>query len=97
MTDRADEAVGVALETGERAPKHFVRRAIAVNVRRHKRADAALVSVLHDRDETFLAEFLAEVHEASAAPGAVSCACQFHKVVKEYCCARAAGGTGGEY
>ena len=31
------------------------------------------------REEAFLAEFLSEVHEASAAPRAVSCACEFHK------------------
>ena len=48
MPDGADEAIGVARQPGERAPEHLVGGAIAVNIRRQERADAAVIGVLDD-------------------------------------------------
>ena len=79
VPDSADEAVGIAWQTGERASEHFIGGAVAVNVRRHESADAALVSVLNDLEEAFFAQRLAEVHVASAAPGSVCGSCEVHK------------------
>ena len=79
VSDRADEAVGIARQTGERASEHFIGGAVAVNVRRHERADTALVSVLNDLEDAFFAERFAEVHVASAAPGSESSAGNVHK------------------
>ena len=79
MADRADEAVGFAGQSSERASEHFVRGAVAINVRSHERADTALVSVLNDAKKAFFTEQLAKVHVTSAAPGSVGRACQVHK------------------
>ncbi len=83
MADRADEAVGIAGQTIESASKHFIRGAIAVNIRGHERSNAALVGVLNDVKKAFFTERLAKVHVASAAPGSVCCACQVHKSVSQ--------------
>src|SRR5439155_10792709 len=80
VSDRADEAVGIAWQAGERASEHFIGGAVAVNVRGHERADALPVGVLNDLEKAFFAERLTEVHVASAAPGSKSSAGNVHKI-----------------
>src|SRR5262249_3228800 len=78
MADGADEAVGVALKTIESVSEHFIRGAVAVDVRSHERADTALVGAPNDAEKAFFTERLAKMHVTSAAPGSVGRACQVH-------------------
>ena len=80
MPDRADQAVGITRQAGERATEHFVGGTVAVNVGGQEGADAAIVGVAGDLEETFFGKLLAEVHETSTVPGAECRACQVHSL-----------------
>ena len=80
VADHADQGVGVAINALEGLAEQFVGLAVAVDVGGDEGADALFVGGLDAADVALLAEGFAEVHEASAAPGAV-CSCgRFHSL-----------------
>ena len=78
VADGADEAVAVARKSGEGVAEEFVRCARAIDIGGHEGADALAVGVLGGLDPARVVEGGAVVHEASAIPGAVSCASDVH-------------------
>ena len=68
VADRADDAVAVAVEAGERAAEERVGLAGAVGVGGDDRVDPLVRA--QERGEALVVERLAEVHEPPAAPGA---------------------------
>src|SRR6266516_3182583 len=78
MTNSAHETVALACDAAERTAEHLICLAVAIHIGGHKGADAFFVSALDDRDEAIFLQGFAKMHVASAAPGAVGCACQVH-------------------
>src|SRR5438876_7406292 len=79
MTNSSHEAVALACDAAQRTAKHLIGLAIAVDIGSHKGANAFSVSALDDRDAAIFLQGFAKMHVASAAPGAVSYACQVHQ------------------
>ena len=72
---RAHEAIAIARFSRQPARKHLVRRALAVHIRRHKRARALFVSPIDECEEALLIELLAKMHISAPTPSTKRCTC----------------------
>ena len=80
VPDDACEAVLLTRNAFKRLAQQRIGTAHAIHVRRDKRPHAFLKRITHELHVMLLRELFSIVHEASAAPGAVGCSCQVHKV-----------------
>lgn len=78
VTEEADEAVGIAGDIGEGFPQGGIGFAGAIDIGGDKGADSFFVGALEELDEPVFVDCLAEVHEASAVPGAIGCVSGMH-------------------
>src|SRR5437660_5801993 len=79
VPDGTNQAVSLASNAAQSASKHFVSLTVAINISGHESANALFVGALNHGDKAILRQGFAKMHVASAAPGAVSCACQIHQ------------------
>ncbi len=78
VADHADKGVARAVDPGQSLAEKLVGLSISINIRGDEGAYPRIVCGSDAPKKTLFRESLAEMHEASAAPGAVSCGSDFH-------------------